>query len=419
VLFALATAYETSAWAANQFFLSIVWSSQISEGAEPPLSGVARIDSGSGLIIRAQAMFSDGRIAFLGDQITPKADSQVLLVDAERAGPESALVLNLVGRPCIGTVGLLSALISGQIANRKPYVSALTIGAGGDVFVGGVCNTFLDEASSRHSDAYLARLDSAGRLRWERTYGHDGTMSIKDVALTSSGDLAVVGQDGSNGWLARIAFNGSLMWQRNLGNDLDIAVASLPDDRLAVAGFKGMEVYTWIVDKSGHTVATTRTRGPIGQPRSSFGRVAIAATPDAVYVVSLWDYSFHAQPVAVAKLRLDGELLWNTVLSDTIQAETNRAVPLSRTCSPALAVAPDGSVLIACALENQIQLYRLDASFGAEQENRIPLPDCQAGHPAALFLTIRDDRTALLSGSRPSSNVGSNCTWLGRLTISQ
>ena len=187
---------------------------------------------------------------------------------------------------------------------------------------------------------------------------------------------------------------------------------------MVVAGFEGMAVYTWIIDKLGAMVTTTRTRKSIGEKYASFGKIAVVTTTDAIYVVSNWGDNFHPQPVAVAKLELDGKLAWSTVLLDTI-FPLHTAAPTWELCAPAVVIMPNHDVVVACALQSQIQLHRLNASSGAEQESRVPVPDCQAGRPVALFLAIRDDHTALLAGSRPPTDLAANCTWVGKLTISQ
>jgi hypothetical protein len=119
--------------------------------------------------------------------------------------------------------------------------------------------------SFRHSDAYLARVDEAGRPLWENTYSNGGRRKIRSVARMESGNLAIAGSDSRDGWLALVSPDGRQLWERCLGNDLDIAVAALSDDRLALVGFEStgsgaakdhqQHVTTWIIDSSGSMVA--------------------------------------------------------------------------------------------------------------------------------------------------------------------
>jgi hypothetical protein len=117
-----------------------------------------------------------------------------------------------------------------------------------------------------------------------------------------------------------------------------------------------------------------------------------------------------------AKLQLDGKLLWNVVLPDTVST-IETAVRTWRTCSPTLAVSPRGDVIVACSLE-QIQIYKFDG-FGTYRESYLSLPpQCQTNRPVSLFLAVRNDGTMILSGSRPVSSAGANCAWIGRLSQS-
>jgi hypothetical protein len=206
------------------------------------------------------------------------------------------------------------------------------------------------------------------------------------------------GELGSAGWRRR-----NELWARHLGNDLDSAIATLPDDRLAVVGFEDTgsaqakdyqsHVTAWIIDGSGTTLAKTRIRDPINSNQfSKSGRVFVVTAPDALYVASSWEDLSTALPVEIAKLRLDGRLLWRAILPDTASAVRAR-----QTCTPTVAVDGQGD-------------------SGTQEESYVPLPKCQAGHPAALFLAIRKDGTMILSSSGPAGNVGDNCTWIGRLT---
>ncbi len=63
----------------------------------------------------------------------------------------------------------------------------------------------------------------------------------------------------------------------------------------------------------------------------------------------------------------------------------------------------------------QIQVYRLDRQTGEPETARLPLPECQHDHPAALFLLARRDGTVLLGGSR--RGIGPGCSWLGQLVL--
>ncbi|UPK07545.1 hypothetical protein [Bradyrhizobium sp. 170] len=405
------------ALAGQAFRLEVLYSSPIVVDPSRPPGGPTT----AGLILNAQGAFPDGRFAFLASRIASGVRSQVLITDIDQTRPGNAVPLNLKGAQPAGGGGLVSRIFSGP--TQTPYVSALAAGMSGEIWLGGYSNAFRDIASAPHSDAYLAKVDASGKPVWEMAYGNGGQRAIWSIGSLATGDVAVFGSDRSGGRVARIGPDGAQLWARPLGNDLGGMIASLPEDRLAVVGFEatgsGQHVTTWILDGTGKQLAHIRIRDSINKSQHSyFGKVFVVTTDDAIYVASNWTGLFDAQPVAIAKISTEGQLLWSTLLPDTIIAVETSARSW-KGCSPAVGVTPQGRVLVACALNDKIQLYQLDQSSGAYQESSLPLPDCQIGHPASLFMAIQRDGTTTLSGSRPGSNVAANCTWIGRLTAVQ
>ena len=408
---------------AAPFALEILWSTPIS-GAPQPSPGTSGLEQGSGLVLVAGAQLPDGGVLFLGNRLTPKTMSQVLLMDAGHRSPNSAAVLRLAGVPSVRPKGWLDRALGANKPRRQPVVSSVAAGSNGEIWVGGSSNDYMDIASAPHADAYLARIDDIGSPIWEKVYGN-GARGIRSLAAAPSGDLAVFGRDGWDGWLAMIAPDGDLVWERHVGSDLGGAVAWAPGDRLVVAGFESSgsgssndyqdHVAIWIVDRSGNVLTRTRIRDAINKtPHSYSGEIGMVVAEDAVYVVSNWAGLFDAQPAVISKVSLDGELLWSRALPETIITVKGN-VETWRSCSPSLAVGPDGDPMVGCAMDGQIQLYQLDRSSGRYRQSVVPAPACQAAHPAKLFFTVRDNATTLLSGTRPDSNVAANCTWLGRL----
>jgi len=419
VSFAVCGLTTSGAVAAQAFSLEILWSTPIATDESGQLGRTT-----AGLILRPQSALPDGRVAVLASQIASGVRSQVLFNNIDQNRPDDAVTLTLKGA-LPASYGFFSRIFNGP--NQEPGVSTLAAGISGELWVAGASNAYYDFASSPHSDAYLARVDSTGKPIWEMAYGNGGQRTISSIASLPAGDVVVVGREGRRGGrVARIGPDGGQLWERLLGNDLGGAIAPLPGDRLAVVGFDATgsaqnrdyrdHVTVWIIDGAGKQLAQTRTRDSINKsPYSYFGKVLLVTTDDAIYVASNWTGLFDAQPVEISKLSIDGKLLWSTLLPDTAVA-VEKAVRTWKGCSPTLAVTPHGAVLVACALDDQIHLYEIDKSSGAYQESLLPLPDCQTGHPADLFLAIRKDGTMTLSGSRPGSNVASSCTWVGRLT---
>jgi len=413
----------SASMAAQAFGLEILWSAPIATDQSPQFGQRTT----AGLILHAESPSPDGRITALASRITAGVRSQVLFNNIDQNRPDDAVALTLRGARPAGYQGLWSRIFSGP--TQAPYVSALAAGMSGETWLGGASNGYMDFASSDHSDAYLAKVDATGKPIWEMAYGNGGLRTIWSIASLATGDVAVVGQEGWGGRVARIGADGTQLWERRLGNDLGGAIAPLSGGRLAVVGFEATgsaqnrdyrdHVTAWIIDGSGKQLTQTRVRASINKLQHRyFGKVSLVTRDEAIYIASNWTGLFDAQPVEIAKLTIDGKLLWSTLLPDTV-VPVETAVRSWKGCSPTLAVTPKGDVLVACALADQIHLYQLDQSSGAYQESFLPLPDCQAGHPADLFLAIRKDGTMTLSGSRPGSNVAPSCTWIGQLTAIQ
>jgi hypothetical protein len=402
----------------QEFHLEIHWTAPIKTAES---GGLDRTPDG--LVLLAQSISSQGQSAFLASEISADHRSQVLFVNASPNGLGDRIALPLKGAAPDGE-GLVSRLFSKS--DRNPALHAVTFGQSGEIWVGGVTNAYLDWSSSYHSDAYLAKIDPSGKLLWEKAYGNGGQQTVWNIGSLVNGDVALVGRDGWAGHVARIGPDGVQLWERSLGNDLGGALAGLPGDRLAVIGFETegaaqsrdyrANVTLWILDGSGKTLVQTLVRAALSTtPYSYFANLSLVVTPDAIYVTSNWTGLFDARPVEVAKLSLDGELLWSASLTDTVAA-VDRSVRTWKYCSPTLAVTPQGDAIVACALNDQIHLYQFGSATGVYQARMLPLPDCQKGHPSQMFLTADVDQAMFLSGSRPVSNVASNCSWTGRLT---
>ena len=310
-----------------------------------------------------------------------------------------------------------------QRPNRNPEVLGFALGAEGQTWLGGYSNDCI--ASDSHRDAYLAKLDGAGRLVWQRSYGNGGWRAIESMAPAAAGGVVAVGRAMRASWLGKVAADGTLLAEHSFGNGNGAAVVPVHGGHFLVLGFNGEsraathqdDLSAWVLDDAGELHGPTRVRDVLIQAGSSYsGQVAASAVADGAYVASNVSDLFHPQAVEVARVDLMGAPLWRQSLPDTISAKETRVTTFS-TCNPALATLAGGDALVVCALDGQIQLYRLDRATGKQKAVRLPLPECQRDHPATLFLMVRRDGAVLLGGSRPGNNVAGNCSWLGRLFV--
>jgi PQQ-like domain len=413
----------TGATAADEhsFALEVLWSTPLAAiSLSRPAGTPYNPGPEPGSIFEAQAIYPDGRIVFFGSRIIAGKRVMAVFPDPEHNPSDNAIILALDGAHPLN-MHLISRLVG-----SGPRPLTLAAGPSGEIWVGGGSNSYMDFASGDHRDAYLAKIDGTGKILWEKAYGNGGWRQILSMASLPTGEVAVAGEDAGTGWLARIGADGSQLWERRLGIAKHNAVASLPGNRLVVAGFEAKgssstgdyqeHITAWIVDGSGEILAQTRVRTAISTSAIfNYEHISVAATKDAIYVVSSWGGYPHPQPVEVSKLDLDGKLLWSTVLSNTLTS-VRTDLPPSGSCWPTLAINPRGDAIVACTLDGQIHIYQLERSSGSYQEGQFSLPDCNNKYSATLFLAVRKNGTMILSGSAPELNTVPRCTWVGRLT---
>jgi hypothetical protein len=97
-------------------------------------------------------------------------------------------------------------------------------------------------------DGLLMRVDSNGNELWQRTYGGTGKDFLRSVYEADNGDLVAAGdtrflitEGGTGVYLIRTDAQGALRWQRGLGgsNDHGYGVAPSGDGGIVVAGYRG------------------------------------------------------------------------------------------------------------------------------------------------------------------------------------
>ena len=399
--------------------LEIIWSTPITT----EITAQGGFGRSEGLVLDAAAVAPDGTAIFLGAIIGGQRPGRVLLRDAEKAGPDAAVPLVLSKPDLPGPLSIWRWLPTEPKPNRSSAVLSLAISAGGETWLGGFSNSYMGVASDVHRDAYLAKLDGAGKLVWGRSYGTGGWLAIGSMAPTATGGVVGVGRGLDASWLAKVAADGTLLMERGFGNGKGAVVVPLRDGRFLLAGYTAEgraatyqdDFSTWVLDEVGDLHGPTRVREALNRASAyNYGHVAASAAADGAYLASSWSDTSHPRAVEVARVGPDGALLWRHALPDTVSAKDARTIHVN-TCNPALATLADGDALVACALNGQIQLYRLDRDTGAQTAVRLPSPECQRDHPAALFLMVRRDGAVLLGGSRPENKVAGNCSWLGRL----
>ncbi|WP_324736268.1 hypothetical protein VFC49_03990 [Thermococcus sp. SY098] len=146
-------------------------------------------------------------------------------------------------------VWVLNLNKNGDIVWQKTYGGkgddsghAVAVAPNGDIIVAGSTDSF----GAGDYDIWILRLDKNGNIRWETTYGGEYGEGALDIAVMPNGDIIVVGYTGGFGaggfdaWILRLDSAGNIKWQRSYGGsgeDLALAVDIVKSADIVVAGY--------------------------------------------------------------------------------------------------------------------------------------------------------------------------------------
>ena len=268
-----------------------------------------------GFQVGAWAKAPDGALVMLGSMLSPGHVERLLLRDAQRTGPEAAIPFAL---PSSDLPGLQRqpGLLWSHAPNLDRGVSGIAVDKDGAIWLGGSMNYFMDIASARHADAYLAKRDAAGRTIWEKAYSNGRELSITSIAPTTAGSAVVAGHTWLMSWLARIGPDGTRLEEWDLGDRSGLALAPLQNGRTLIAGlmvggaaadakldwnakvaaFRAGtyrdDVVVWTLGEAGPLQGPIAVREAISigddGPGGGGGYVKVAAAGTAAYVASNW-----------------------------------------------------------------------------------------------------------------------------------
>jgi hypothetical protein len=190
-------------------------------------------------------------------------------------------------------------------------------------------------------DIYLLKLNSAGEVVWQRTYGGEGFDAGQSVAQTSEGDLMIAGGTSSfssgdmDGYLILVDREGNELWSRTYGGPLDEAVGArqLPDggyilggnivdpnDIVAdpsAAGYGGFEgrsnICAFRVDEDGDEIWSRAFDG-----EDNIMAVGGVQTPDGGFIAlaSVIYFPDNGDDILIVKLDGDGDVEWSLTIEE-------------------------------------------------------------------------------------------------------
>jgi len=164
-------------------------------------------------------------------------------------------------------------------------------------------------------NVYILRLDSNGKLLWKKTFGGSNNESATAIQQTKDGGYIVAGNTNflwagnSDVYIIKLDSNGKLLWQKIFGGsngDFANSIQQTSDGGYIVAGYttsfgaRGSDVYILKLDANGELVWQKNFGGD-----SSDGAFAIQQTSDGGYIVAGNTESFGAGKSDVYILKLD------------------------------------------------------------------------------------------------------------------
>lgn len=298
-------------------------------------------------------------------------------------------------------------------------------GVGDEVIYGGGAMpdgglTFVGYTASKGAgkkDLWVVRLDADGRVLWDRTYGGAEDDMAHGVTLVPDGGLIVVGHTESKGagsadvWVLRLDVAGHVLWDRTFGGsqwEIGFDVTVLADGDLVVAGFTesfgagGVDGLVLRYDHAG-TLRWNKTFG--GSETDQL--FSVVAAPCGGLLVTGFTTSKEAGNADAWLIRLDesGNVLWE---------QTYGGAAIDRAWTAA--ALPDGGFLVNARTQSKraggenLWLLRVDAQgdvlwdqvFGGTK------------HDWGFRLYRTDDGEWLVLGETTSQGRGEHDLWLLR-----
>ena len=164
------------------------------------------------------------------------------------------------------------------------------------------------------SDMWVVRLDSAGEVEWENTYGGPADDEARSIILAPDGGYVVAGSTQSFGaggdgavWVLKLDADGAIEWQKMLDHGQGAGAAPAEGGGYAIAGGTsqhgagGSDAWVVRLDETGSIVWQNTYGGS-----DSDTAYAIAPTSDSGFAVAGWTASFGAGWADFWVLKLDG-----------------------------------------------------------------------------------------------------------------
>lgn len=168
------------------------------------------------------------------------------------------------------------------------------------------------------SDLWVVKTDSAGNMQWNKTYGStDGSTEASSIVQTSDGGYAVAGYTdfvpsvGGPFWLVKLDSNGKMLWNKTYGGNGASSVILTSDGGYALAGYIGSDMPDfWLVktDSAGRE-EWSKNYGGAGKDIA----FSVVQANDGGYALAGWTYSYGGGGMNIWLVKTDsnGNAEWN------------------------------------------------------------------------------------------------------------
>lgn len=259
-------------------------------------------------------------------------------------------------------------------------------------------------------DAWLFKLDSTGKITWQKRFGGNGRDDALSVQQTKDAGYIVAGTTDyySNGdydlWLLKFDKSGAITWQKKYGTRTDdiyaYSVQQTKDGGYIVAGQLTGKVGTAYVydallmkvDANGAITWQTR----FGANKSDIAK-SVKQAKDGGYIVAGQTYSYGAGKADAWVVKFDsaGAIVWQKALGGTNDDDAR-----------SVQVTPDGNYVVAGMYKVSGQyvdawLFKLDKNGKVLWQKKVG----GSGPDAANSVNVNKDQSILLAGY--SSSYGS------------
>ncbi|WP_232074256.1 hypothetical protein [Spirosoma aureum] len=177
------------------------------------------------------------------------ATSDGNFISAGRTMSNDGDITGYHGGPFFGDFWVVKVTPTGKLLWRKAlggnsddYANAITATSDGGCIVAGYTDSNEGDASGNHgaSDFWVVRLNSAGAIVWQKSFGGTRNDRAFSMAATADGGVVVAGFTNSSDeevtnnhgyrdfWAVKISGSGDLIWQRTIGGPAGNMPSLLP-----------------------------------------------------------------------------------------------------------------------------------------------------------------------------------------------